>query len=209
MADRVLTNCKAPDALCQKGLQIWERTFAGKTPSPKPEAFIMCGVQGSGKTTAADRVLADHPHLVMINPDLVMIDMLAPQTKLPDGPGGKHYFAYSQQLTAEMLAHAWQNRYSMLLDLSLPPVEVLHKMQQKGYKIHLMALRTPERTARKREIDRDINKLKWGRVGISSASHLETDLSVKKMLPILIGVADTVTTCDNSGAKMKCIKKRR
>ena len=76
-----------------------------------------------------------------------MIDMLAPQTKLPDDPGGKHYFAYSRQLTAEMLAHAWQNKYSMLLDLSLPPLEELHKMQEDGYQIHLMA---PERTAPER-----------------------------------------------------------
>ena len=165
MAETLLARCNAPDALCQKGLQIWEKTFANRTPSSKPQAFIMCGVQGSGKTTAADRVLAQHPGLVMINPDLVMIDLLAPETKLPDGPRGKPYFSYSQQLTAEMLAHAWQHRYSMLLDLSLPPLDVLRKMRRQGYAIHLMALRTPERTARKREIHRDINKLRWGRVG--------------------------------------------
>ena len=38
---------------------------------------------------------------------------------------------------------------------------------------------------------------------------LETYASVKKMLSVLTGVADTVTTCDNSNASMRCIKKHK
>ena len=36
---------------------------------------------------------------------------------------------------------------------------------------------------------------------------METDAAVKKMLPVLMTYANSVTTCDNSGAKMKCVKK--
>lgn len=162
---QVLARCKAPHALCQKGLQIWEQTFQGKSPAQRPHAFIMCGVQGSGKTTAADTLMTKHKDLVMINPDLVMIDMLAPATVLPDGPPGKPYFDYSQQLTGEMLAHVWQNRYPLLLDVSIPPTEILERLKQQGYVINLVTLRTPEPVARKREVHRDIHDLKWGRVG--------------------------------------------
>ena len=164
---QVLAKCKAPHALCHRGLEIWEQTFAGKAPSQHPQAFIMCGVQGSGKTTTADSLMHKHKDIVMINPDLVMIDMLAPETVLPDGPKGKPYFDYSQQLTGEMLAHAWQNKYPLLLDVSIPPTEVLDRLRQQGYQINLVKLRTPEPLARKREVHRDINVLKWGRVGES------------------------------------------
>ena len=50
-----LGECHAQADICARGAQIWEQTFGDKTPSPRPRALVVVGVQGSGRSAACNR----------------------------------------------------------------------------------------------------------------------------------------------------------
>jgi hypothetical protein len=142
----------------------------------------------------------------LINPDWTLVGLLGPKKNLPDKrPDGHAIFDYSQRLTAELIAYAWQSKYNMILDFAIPPSDLLKRLRQQGYIINIIVMQTPARLARKREVHRDLNQLNWGRPGLRSAAQQATADEIKHTAPSIVDAfADYTVYCNNTQSVMQC-----
>lgn len=151
------------EVLARRSRKVLEDSFAGKKSNDNPRAIIMAGPQGSGKSTKAKAMLRKEKGFVYVNPDSTLIALNGGRRKLPDDE--PEIFETSQQLTERIVEHALENRFNICLDTSIPANSLLNNMKNKGYDITFVVMTTPPELARKREVNRDLTQLNWGRAG--------------------------------------------
>lgn len=174
--------------------------FSGKRPAVgrRPTAVITVGVQGAGKSTAIKRLVPGS--YVVIDPDEVTV-ALNGDRPLPDGG---MLFSLSNDWTHRILSYAIARRFDFVYDTALPSRATLAALKANSYDVKMLLVHTERRTARDREVRRDLSR-GWGRPGIGIASHRSTRDEIAKRGPQLaMQYVDELTVCDNDGRVMKC-----
>lgn len=108
-------------------------------------------------------MLKNMKNMIYINPDSTLIALNGGRKKLPDD--APEIFDMSQKLTERIVDHAVSSKFNVCLDTSIPSNGLLSNMKNKGYDITFVVMTTPAELARKREVNRDLTQLNWGRAG--------------------------------------------
>lgn len=131
--------------------EIKKDCFFGKKPAKTPQAFILGGQPGAGKSVIIQKSINQlaNDNIVVLNAD--EFRLLHPQAKQILDEHGKEFAHYTapdvRDWGKEVFSAARQNRFNLIHEGTMRTdqiCETIKQMQQEGYKIHIRVMAVPE-----------------------------------------------------------------
>ncbi len=117
--------------------------YQGIPSQTRPKAIVLAGQPGAGKGTVADKALQDlNDSAVVVDPDELRRlhpEFDALKNRYPY-TWADHTHADASQWAKELRADAIAQRKNLILDGTIPKLEVIRELQAKGYDVEVRAL---------------------------------------------------------------------